>query len=98
MLARTRKILVTTCVSVMMMGAIGAPAAAQVEQDGLVNVNVGDITIAENVNIGIAANVAANICGVRVGPVAVLATQVDRSGDMETVCTIEDQEVTLTQN
>lgn len=97
MLARTRKFLVTTCVSVMMMGAIGAPASAQVEQDGLVNVNIGDITI-EDVNVGVAAAIAANVCGVRVGPVAVLAVQVDRSGETETVCEIDDQTVTLEQN
>jgi hypothetical protein len=63
-----------------------------------VNVMIGDVTILEDVNIGVAAQVAATVCGVRVGPVAVLATQVDRSGDMQTVCEIEQGDVTITQN
>ena len=78
--------------------AMATPAQAQTTQDGLVNVNVGDITIAENVDIGVAAQVAATICGVKVGPVAVLGTAVDRSGTTRTVCEPEQGDVTITQN
>lgn len=79
--------------------AFGAPDAAEAQdQDGLVNVVVGDVTILEDVNIGVAANVAATICGVNVGPVAVLGRAVDRSGESTTVCTIDDQEIRLEQN
>jgi hypothetical protein len=46
----------------------------------------------------IAAQVAAAICGVKVGPVAVLGVAVGRSGEAETVCTIGQRDVTLTQN
>ena len=49
--------------------AAATPAAAQPVQDGLINVAVGDVTILEDVNIGVAAQVAAEICGVEVGPV-----------------------------
>lgn len=83
--------------SVALLGVAAVPASAQ-QQDGLVNVAIGDVTILEDVNIGVAAQVAANVCGVRVGPVAVLATQVDRSGATETVCETEQGDVTLTQN
>jgi hypothetical protein len=83
----------------MLSGAAALPAQAQPQQqDGLVNVIVGDVTIAEDVNVGVGAQVAANVCGVKVGPVAVLATQVDRSGDTTTVCTVEQGPVTITQN
>lgn len=78
--------------------ALGVPAHAQVTQDGLVNVNVGDVTILEDVNIGVAAQVAAQICGVDVGPVAVLGRAVDRSGDTRTVCESDQGPVTITQN
>lgn len=79
--------------------AFGMPSAAEAqEQDGLVNVVVGDITIAEDVNIGIGAQIVAQVCDVKVGPVAVLARTVDRSGDSETVCTAEDGTVELVQN
>jgi hypothetical protein len=76
-----------------------SPAAAQVQlQDGLVNVAVGDVTILEDVNVGVAAQVAANICGVQVKNVAVLATQVDRSGATRTVCETDQGPVRITQN
>jgi hypothetical protein len=88
--------------AVFAFGSLGmagsASAASHVQQDGLVNVNIGDVTILEDVNIGVAAVVAANICGVNVGPVAVLGRAVDRSGGTETVCTIATEPVTITQN
>jgi hypothetical protein len=85
-----------TASALLFVGAAG-PASAQ-QQDGLVNVMVGDVTILQDVNIGVAAQVAANVCGVKVGPVAVLATQVDASGAQRTVCGTGDQAVRLTQN
>lgn len=77
-------------------GTAAAPASAQT-QNGLVNVNIGDITI-EDVNIGVAAQIAAQVCGVKVGPVAVLGVAVDRSGNMRTVCQSDQGDVTLTQS
>lgn len=56
------------------------------------------VTILEDVDIGVAAQVAANICGLKVGPVAVLGTAVDRSGATRTVCTTEQGPVTIRQN
>jgi hypothetical protein len=73
-----------------------SPADAQV-QNGLVNVNVGDVSVLDNARVGVAAQVAANVCGVKVGPVAVLGAAVDRSGDMATVCTTPTGPVTITQ-
>ena len=84
--------------TMLMIGTLGAPAHAQVDQDGLVNVNVGDVTILEDVNVGVAAQVAAQICGLKVGPVAVLGQAVDRSGDTRTVCTTDQGPITLRQN
>ena len=79
--------------------ALAAPAQAQPTiQDGLVNVAVGDVTILEDVNIGVAALVAANVCGVKVGPVAVLGQAVDRSGEVRTVCESDQGPVTIEQN
>jgi hypothetical protein len=79
-----RKAAAATLISGMLSVGVAGPAMAQ--QDGLVNVEVGDVTILENVAVGVAAQAAANICGVKVGPVAVLATQVDASGGQEVVC------------
>ena len=93
-----RRTLGTLVASVAMTAVVAAPASAQTTQDGLVNVAVGDVTILQDVNVGVAANVAANICGVKVGPVAVLGQAVDRSGDTRTVCTTDQGPITLQQN
>lgn len=78
--------------------AVATPASAAPVQDGLVNVAVGDVTILEDVDVIVAAQVAANICGVKVGPVAVLGRAVDRSGETSTVCTTDQGPIDLTQN
>jgi hypothetical protein len=89
---------VTAAASVMVISsALAAPAHAQAVQDGLVNVAVGDVTV-QDINIGVAAQVVAQACGLKVGPVAVLATIVDRTGVRDVVCTVEDGDVVLTQN
>jgi hypothetical protein len=72
-------------------------------QDGLVNLAVGDVTILENVNAGVAANVAAAICGVEVldgVDINVIAEQLDDSdeGATRTVCDVNGGPITLEQN
>ena len=95
-----KKLIASIFASVLLAAGIGAPAAsAQVAiQDGLVNVAIGDVEVLNNANIGIAAQVAAAICGVKVGPVAVLGTAVDRSGNSRTVCEVPTGPVTIEQN
>lgn len=95
-ITRAKKLLVSLCAIGMLFGS-ATPALAQ-QQDGLVNVMIGDVTIKDAVDLNVAAQVAANVCGVDVGPVAVLATQVDRSGEARTVCHIDQGDVRLTQN
>ena len=96
---RAKKMFAAVTASALLAGSAAGPAvAATTTQDGLVNVNVGNVNIARDVDIGVAANVAAQVCGVKVGPVAVLATQVDRSGATRTVCTTGGQAVNLVQN
>jgi hypothetical protein len=92
-----------TCAALFTTALLGvglaAPAGAanNSRQNGLVNVSVGDVNILNNANIGIAANVAAAVCGVNVGPVAILAVNTAATGTQHTVCTIGDQAVNLTQ-
>jgi hypothetical protein len=86
---------------------LAGPVAAQPQtavQDGLVNVNlqIGEefLTI-EDVNIGLAAQIIAAICpNLRVGPLAVLGSAVDRgSGDQEVEnCVGNVDEIIITQN
>ena len=82
---RSRKVVAAVVASMALAASIGAPAAlAQPpEQNGLINVSVGDITV-QDVNVGVAAQLVAGVCGVNVGPVAVLATQVVRNGGTAT--------------
>jgi hypothetical protein len=89
--------------SALFVGVSMAPAEAQTRQDGLVNVNVGDVTILEDVNVGVVANVVANVCdAVDVGPIAAgvlgRAIATDNSGRDMTVCMAGTDPVTLTQN
>jgi hypothetical protein len=92
----------TTLVPLAAAGAVvlgaAAPASASTQiGDGLINVQVGDITVEDAVDVQVAAQVAANVCGVEVGPVAVLGTAVDADGAQRTVCTNDQgQRVVLT--
>ena len=98
MLTRVKKTAATLSVTAMAAVGVAAPAdAAQQRQDGLVNVAIGDITV-EDVNVGIAALVAANVCGVQVGPVVLLAQRVDATSAQRVVCTTDTGNVVLTQN
>src|ERR671914_1063777 len=90
-MTRVRALVASTFLGVALFTGVPTASAQVAIQDGLVNVAVGDVTILQDVNIGVAAQVAANICGVKVGPVAVLGRAVDRSGQTRTVCTVERQ-------
>jgi hypothetical protein len=93
------KLVAVLCSTALVGGAVAAPVAgAQVVQDGLVNVVIGDVTVLENVEIGVAAQLVAQVCGVKVGPVAVIGNAVDRSGKSRTVCESDQGDVTITQN
>jgi hypothetical protein len=70
------------------------------ETDGLVNVNVGDVTILEDVNIAAAVDAVAVLCpAVSVSDIAILADQTDTTSRTTTVCRTEDNDkVRFTQN
>ena len=85
--------------ALLFTGGMGLAGAQPLNlQDGLVNLAVGDVTILQDVNVAVAAQVAAAICGVKVGPVAVLGRAVDRSGTTRTVCPNNLSPVTIQQN
>ncbi len=90
---RTKVFLASMFASALLFAGLAAPASAQQQQDGLVNIMIGDITI-EDVNVGIAANVAAAICAQDVNILAV------DQGAGDVVCRIgrSTQEIRFTQN
>jgi hypothetical protein len=93
-----RTSIVTLFAGAAIVAGVATPASAQPNQDGLVNVNIANNEILNDLSIGVAAQIAAEVCGVSVGPVAVLATQVDRTGDTRTVCETDQGPVTIEQN
>lgn len=113
---KSRRLLATLFASCLVFTAAAGSAGAQPQndQDGLINIAVYDITIIgddvivtlnevlsdNNVAVGVAAQVAANVCGVKVGPLAVLGQAVDRSGATQTACTndLGTQRVDFVQN
>jgi hypothetical protein len=78
----------------------GAPAQVQ---DGLINVSIrnvlsGNKVVIRDVNVQLAAQIAAQVCGIKVGPLAILATQVDNSGDGKVACRAGRQVVIFRDN
>jgi hypothetical protein len=61
------------------------PAGMPAGRDGSLDVAVGDVPVLENARGVLAAQVAARICGLRVGPVAVLVRAVHCGGRSATV-------------
>jgi hypothetical protein len=83
--------LISLALAVAMMFAVAMPASAQpVNQDGLVNVNIGDVTVQVPVAI------AANICGVAVNVLAEFVA--DGNVDCEAVAESEARSNRRAQN
>jgi hypothetical protein len=96
-MSRFKKLAATLfATSLLAVGAAG-PAAAQnnSQQTGLVNVSLGDVALLNNVNLAVAANVAATVCDVTV-PVAVLARQFGADTGT-TVCETEAGDLVVEQ-
>jgi hypothetical protein len=94
--------------SLALSAALAAPLATaptvtfaqrSVEQDGLVNVQVGDVLDVENVNIGVVAQVIATVCPGITANVTALASQVDQSGTTQNIeCPATGAPITISQN
>jgi hypothetical protein len=65
-------------------------------QDGLVNVGVGNVTIAKDVTVGVAAQVLAAVCGTDV--TAAVLGEVDQTGTPQTFCDLHSGPLAVTQN
>lgn len=98
-MSRLKRITAALAATIVVVLATALPAFAQnnSQQNGLVNVSTGDVSVLDNARIGVAAQVAATICGVNVGPVAVLAANVDATGVQRTVCNTANGPVTISQ-
>ncbi len=72
-------------------------AGADTTQIGLVNVSIGNVNVAANVNVDAAAAVVANACGVDLPAVNALVYQVSQTGAPTTVCQQSNGPVTVTK-
>src|ERR687894_829420 len=89
MITRARTVVVSLLASAMLVGPVSvvpaSVAEAQQNQGGLVNVAVGDVLSQNNVAIGLAAQLVANLCpNLSVGNVAVLAAQANATNVPQT--------------
>jgi len=99
-----RRFLVTLAAA----ATLAAPAAAlpqqtfaqqSTRQDGLVNVFAADLVDVQNVNIGAVVGVLAGVCPGITANVAALASQVDQTGNPQTVtCPVTGAPITISQN
>jgi hypothetical protein len=85
-----RNIVALVVAGTLSVGLAGTGVAQVNVGDGLVSVQIGKITVLDNANIGVAADIVAQVCGISVSNVAVLAEQVDKSGKPRTVCSTTD--------
>jgi hypothetical protein len=91
MASYAQKSIATLFAGTVLAVGVASPASAQTtKQDGLVNVVVGDITIAEDVNVAAVVDVVAEVCAVVPVNITALATQVDNTSRTALVCRQED--------
>jgi hypothetical protein len=76
----------------LLAGAIGVGATAcqPTVQDGLVNVAIGDVTILQDVNVNVAANVVAQICGISVPAAVAVIGAIDQDSQPVTFCRLDN--------
>jgi hypothetical protein len=94
MLRRAKYAFAVVCTAAL----VAAPSASAQRQDGLVNVVIGDVTIAEDVNVAVAANIVAQVCGVQADVVVAVIAAVDQNSRQATFCRTEDGKVKVVQN
>ena len=93
-----RRTVLAVAAATAVVGATAVPASADNNiQNGLVNLALGRITLTD-INVGVAAQIAAAVCGLRVGQVAVLAAAVDAGGPGQTVCRVANMPLRLEQD
>ncbi len=92
MTSLAKKSIATLFAGTVLAVGVATPASAQ-PQNGLVNVVVGDVTIAEDVNVAAVVGVAATVCDVvNVTNVNILAVLTDQDSRKRTICVTDDRD------
>jgi xanthosine utilization system XapX-like protein len=85
----------------LLFSAMGVASAAPPVnlQDGLVNVGVGNVTIAKDVNVAVAADIVAAVCGNNIPVSPAILGAVDQNNETQTFCTLPSgSPLTVSQN
>jgi hypothetical protein len=94
-----RSIVALLVAGALSLSLVGPAAAQPVDQDGLVNVNVGDDVVAACVPITVAVNDVIRICNLDLDVFLAVLGQirsVDRTGRERQFCTADGDPVTVT--
>jgi hypothetical protein len=76
----------------VLAGALAVGTACEpTVQDGLVNVRIGDVTILEDVNVNVAANVVAQICGISLPVAVAVIGGIDQDSEPATFCRLANE-------
>jgi hypothetical protein len=95
-----KKLMVAFVVAALLAVGVVGPASAQTTVgDGLVNVAIGNVTILKNVNIAVAADVVAQVCGLDVTAIVGVIADIDTGvTGQRTFCRSESGPVSVRQN
>jgi hypothetical protein len=97
-----RKLFASLCASSLLALGLVSTAGAQQQADGLVVVQIDDVTVTDVVDVNVAAGVVAQLCDVDVGPLSLgilgQAVAVDRSGRERTICTTDQGPISIQNN
>src|ERR1700742_2045225 len=96
-----RRLIASMAVAALLSGpVVAAPASVMAAgQDGLVNVYVGNVEVAKDVNAGVAAQVVASVCADVNANVNALASQVDQTSLPQTItCPSTGAPIRIAQN
>jgi hypothetical protein len=94
-----RSIVALLVAGALSLGLAGPAAAGQVNQDGLVNVFVGDDVVAACVSITAAVDAVIQLCNLDLNVLAAVLGQiraVDRTVRERQFCTVDEEPVTVT--
>jgi hypothetical protein len=95
---RIKRLMVAFFVAALLAAGVAGPASA-VKQVGLVNVEVGDVTVADTVDANVAAVVVATLCDIEVDVIVGIVSAI-AAGDprQRTFCRTEGGQVKVIQS
>lgn len=90
--------IVALVVAVALAVGFAGPAVAQNQgQNGLVNVAIGNVVI-QDINIGIAAQIIANVCDLTVQAAVAVVAGVAQGAPSTTVCSVAGTPIVVSQD